>query len=149
MRAVVQRVDQAHVEVAAKTVGKIDKGLLVYLGIGKSDGEAQVAWMASKIAGLRIFPDERDRMTLSVLDVQGQLLVVSQFTLYGDVRKGRRPSFDGAASPEHALLLYQGVCAELETLGLTVKTGRFREQMMVHAAVNGPVTILVDSEGAL
>ena len=147
MRAVVQRVDQAHVTVAAKTVGKIGKGLLVYLGIGKGDNEAKCLWMANKIAGLRVFPDERDRMTLSALDVQGDVLIVSQFTLYGDVRKGRRPSFDSAAPPELALSLYKKTCAALQELGLKVEAGRFREHMLVNAEVNGPVTIMVDSEG--
>ena len=148
MRAVVQRVDQAHVIVAKDTVGRIETGLLVYLGIGKADGPSQVTWMANKIAGLRIFPDERDRMTRSVADIGGELLLVSQFTLYGDVRRGRRPSFDNAAPPEHARALYDQTCDALRGLGLTVATGRFREQMLVHADVNGPVTIVVDSERA-
>ena len=102
--------------------------------------------MALKIAGLRIFEDADEKMSLSVSDVGGAVLVVSQFTLYGDVRKGRRPSFDAAAPPEQALALYEQVCAELRALGLIVETGRFRATMQVHAQVAGPVTILVDSE---
>ena len=148
MRAVVQRVDQAHVTIAKETVGHIQMGLLVYLGIGKADGPSQVTWMAKKIAGLRIFPDERDRMTRSIADIGGEVLLVSQFTLYGDVRKGRRPSFENAAPPERARELYEQTRNALGELGLAVATGRFREQMLVHADVNGPVTIVVDSEGA-
>jgi D-tyrosyl-tRNA(Tyr) deacylase len=146
MRAVVQRVSSASVEVAGEVVGAIERGLLVYLGIGASDGEPEVGWMANKLEGLRIFEDEREKMSLSVRDVAGAVLVVSQFTLYGDVRKGRRPSFDGAMAPEPANALYERVCLELAARGLTVARGTFRATMTVRAAVEGPVTILVDSE---
>lgn len=146
MRAVAQRVRGARVEVDGEVVGQIGAGLLVYLGAGKRDDAAVVPWMARKLAHLRVFSDEEDRMTRSVADVGGALLVVPQFTLYGDVRKGRRPSFEGAAPPETARRHYEGVCAELAELGLQVETGRFRTTMHVHAEVHGPVTILIDSE---
>jgi D-tyrosyl-tRNA(Tyr) deacylase len=146
MRAVVQRVGSASVEVAGEVVGAIQRGLLVYLGIGAGDGEPEVSWMAGKLEGLRIFEDEREKMSLSVRDVAGAVLVVSQFTLYGDVRRGRRPSFDAAMAPEPANALYERVCAELAARGLVVAQGRFRATMIVRAAVEGPVTILVDSE---
>jgi D-aminoacyl-tRNA deacylase len=156
MRAVVQRVSSASVEVEGAVVGAIEHGLLVYLGIGADDGEAEVSWMANKLEGLRIFEDEREssgpegrasknKMSLSVRDVGGAVLVVSQFTLYGDVRKGRRPSFDAAMAPEPANALYERVCADLAGRGVRVAQGRFRATMTVRAAVEGPVTILVDS----
>jgi D-aminoacyl-tRNA deacylase len=145
MRAVVQRVSAASVEVEGEVVGAIERGLLVYLGIGAGDGEAEVSWMANKLEGLRIFEDEREKMSLSVREVGGAVLVVSQFTLYGDVRKGRRPSFDAAMAPEPANALYERVCAQLAERGLRVAQGRFRATMTVRAAVEGPVTILVDS----
>jgi D-aminoacyl-tRNA deacylase len=146
MRAVVQRVSSASVEVEGEVVGAIERGLLVYLGIGAKDGVVEAGWMANKLEGLRIFEDEREKMSLSVRDVAGSVLVVSQFTLYGDVRKGRRPSFDAAMAPDQANALYERVCAELSGRGLTVARGRFRAAMTVRAAVEGPVTILVDSE---
>ncbi len=146
MRAVVQRVRAAHVEVESEVVGRIGPGLLVYLGAGDSDPDSAVEWMATKIETLRMFEDDAGKMGLSVADVRGDVLVVSQFTLYGDVRKGRRPSFDRAAPPDRALFLYERVCDALRTRGLEVATGRFRENMLVHAQVEGPVTILVDSE---
>jgi D-aminoacyl-tRNA deacylase len=118
MRAVVQRVSAAEVRVADEVVGAIDAGLLVYLGVGQHDTEAESAWMAAKIEGLRIFEDDRERMSLSVKDTQGAVLVVSQFTLYGDVRKGRRPSFDTAKPPEPAQALYEHCCAQLRARGL-------------------------------
>lgn len=148
MRAVVQRVRKAEVEVATEIVGQIGPGLLVYLGAGENDADSDPAWMADKLAGLRIFEDPAGKMGLSVQDVGGAVLVVSQFTLYGDVRKGRRPSFDKAAPPERALLLYEQCCEALRARGLEVATGRFRAEMTVHAQVDGPVTILVDSERA-
>ncbi len=148
MRAVVQRVHAARVEVEGQVVGQIRAGLLVYLGAGKQDTEVVVPWMAAKIAGLRIFEDESEKMNRSVLDVRGEVLVVSQFTLYGDVRKGKRPSFDSACPPQRAEVLYEAVCASLRGLGLTVATGQFRATMQVFSQVDGPVTILVDSERA-
>ena len=148
MRAVVQRVRAARVEVDAAVVGRIGLGLLVYLGAGKGDTDDVVPVMAHKIATLRIFEDDAGKMSRAVSDVGGALLVVPQFTLYGDVRKGRRPSFDAAAAPEQALTLYEAMCRELRRGGLSVETGRFRATMHVHAEVFGPVTILVDSERA-
>lgn len=146
MRAVVQRVSSAHVEVDGEVVGRIGPGLLVYLGAGKGDADSDADWMAGKLAGLRIFPDADDRMTRDVIEAGGEVLVVSQFTLYGDMRKGRRPSFDGAAEPVRAQALYETVCAKLGERGLRVATGRFRAMMAVHCVVDGPVTILIDSE---
>lgn len=146
MRAVVQRVTDAEVRVDSEQVGQIGKGLVVYLGVGAGDGPDQAKWMANKLSGLRIFPDEAERMTRSALDLALELLVISQFTLYGDVRKGRRPSFDSAAPPESAEPLYEATCDELRKLGLVVQTGRFRADMRVAATVDGPVTILIDSD---
>jgi D-tyrosyl-tRNA(Tyr) deacylase len=146
MRAVVQRVSAARVEVDGDVVGRIGQGLLVYLAAGKDDSDATVPWMVQKLLTLRIFQDEAGKMSRSVSDLGGALLVVSQFTLYGDVRKGRRPSFDAAAAPERAVLLYEAVCAGLRAHGAEVATGRFRAEMQVHAEVAGPVTILVDSD---
>ena len=145
MRAVVHRVLSARVEVAGAVIGAIGPGLLVYLGVGRKDGQQEPPWMARKIAGLRIFSDEKDRMSLSALDRRAPVLVVSQFTLYGDVRKGRRPSFDAAAEPEQAERLYIETCQKMQEVGLQVETGRFRSHMIVHAVVDGPVTILIDS----
>lgn len=145
MRAVVQRVTQASVAVDSEVVGTIDRGLLVYLGVGKEDDDAACARMTEKIATLRIFPDEHDKMTRSVSDVAGSVLVVSQFTLYGDVRRGRRPSFDAAAEPTRAEQLYLAVCGALRQSGLKVETGRFRAMMIVRADVDGPITILIDT----
>jgi D-tyrosyl-tRNA(Tyr) deacylase len=146
MRAVVQRVSAAHVVVAGQTVGQIAGGLLVYLGAGTADEDRDADWMAEKLAGLRVFPDDAGRMARDVRDAGGAVLVVSQFTLFGDVRKGRRPSFDGAAEPERAERLYEAACKALAARGLRVETGRFRAMMDVHCIVDGPVTILVDSE---
>jgi D-tyrosyl-tRNA(Tyr) deacylase len=146
MRAVVQRVRTARVEVHGDTVGSIGQGLLVYLGVGAGDTAPDAVQMAQKLATLRIFEDEQGKMNRSVEDVGQSVLVVSQFTLFGDARKGRRPSFAAAAPPERAEPLYQAVCAALRSLGLHVQQGRFRAEMAVHAEVDGPVTILVDSE---
>ncbi len=143
-----QRVASASVDVGEERVGTIGRGLLVYLGAGEGDRDDQVAYLVSKIAGLRIFEDDQGKMSLSVEDVGGEVLVVSQFTLYGDVRKGRRPSFSKAAAPEEAERLYEAVVAGLRERGLTVATGRFRAMMNVRADVWGPVTILIDSEKA-
>jgi D-tyrosyl-tRNA(Tyr) deacylase len=146
MRAVAQRVSSARVVVDSEVVGEIGRGLLVYLGAGRRDGEAEAEWMAAKLAGLRIFADDADKMSLDVRDTGGAVLLVSQFTLYGDVRRGRRPSFDDAAEPERAKALYELVGARLRGLGLTVATGRFRAMMDVQCSVAGPVTIMIDSE---
>jgi D-tyrosyl-tRNA(Tyr) deacylase len=146
MRAVAQRVSAAEVRVAGETVGRIDAGLLVYLGAGKDDREQDAEWMAGKLCGLRIFADDEGRMSRDVIERGGGILVVSQFTLYGDVRKGRRPSFDAAAEPERAQALYEAVCRQLAQRGVPVQTGRFRATMEVRCAVDGPVTILIDSE---
>jgi len=145
MRAVAQRVSSASVVVEQQQVGVIGPGLLVYLGAGEGDTDRAVAYVANKIAGLRVFEDERGRMSRSVQDVGGEVLVVSQFTLFGDVRRGRRPSFDAAAPPERANALYEQLVADLRERGLTVATGRFGAMMDVHATVAGPVTILIDS----
>jgi D-aminoacyl-tRNA deacylase len=134
------------VEVAGETVGAIEAGLLVYLGAGKQDTPTDPAWMADKLAKLRIFSDEQGKFAHSVLDIRGEVLIVSQFTLYGDTRRGRRPSFDAAAPPEAAERAYLAVCEALRELGLRVATGQFRAKMDVHAVVAGPVTILLDSE---
>jgi len=146
MRAVAQRVASAEVIVDAQAVGRIGRGVLVYLAAGKHDTPATAAWMAGKLAGLRVFEDESGRMSRDVVAIGGDILVVSQFTLYGDVRRGRRPSFDAAAEPALAQELYERVCSELRGLGLRVETGRFRAMMQVHSIGDGPVTILLDSE---
>lgn len=148
MRAVVQRVVRASVVVNEEVVGAIDDGLLVYLGVGKEDDKASCETMVEKIATLRIFADDSDKMMKSVLDTGGSVLVVSQFTLYGDVRRGRRPSFDSAAHPTRAEELYLAACAGLRDRGLRVETGRFRAMMVVRADVDGPITILIDTAKA-
>ena len=148
MRAVVQRVSTASVEVGDEIVGAIQHGLLVYLGIGRADTEAEAQWMATKLETLRIFEDAAEKLSLCVRDVGGAVLIVSQFTLYGDVRKGRRPSFDMAKPPDEANVLYERVCQLLRDRGLPVAQGRFRAVMRVNAQVEGPITILVDSERA-
>ncbi len=148
MRAVVQRVSRASVTVNGQVVGRIERGLLVLLGVGQSDTEAAAVYLAEKIAGLRIFEDENEKMNLSVVDVGGALLAVSQFTLYGDVRKGKRPSFDAAARPERAKELYELFVAKIRGLGLRCETGVFQAMMQVELVNDGPVTILVDSTKA-
>ncbi len=150
MRAVVQRVTSACVTVDDRITGEIGRGLLVFVGVEKEDGPADVEYVAAKIRDLRIFEDDGDaegrkRMNRSVVDVGGSVLVVSQFTLAGDVRRGRRPSFDDAAPPEVARPLYETVVRELRTSGLTVATGEFQAMMRVRLENDGPVTILVDS----
>ncbi len=145
MRAVAQRVFEAEVVVDGEVVGRIERGLLVYLGAGRGDEEADVEQMAAKLAGLRIFPDSEGKMSLSVEDIGGGVLVVSQFTLFGDVRKGRRPSFTEAAPPEQAEAQYLRVASLLRERGLMVATGRFRATMDVRSRVDGPVTILIDT----
>ena len=145
MRAVVQRVNEASVAVDGEVVGAIERGLLVYLGAARDDDAKDVQYTVDKVAGLRVFPNDDDRMSLSVADVGGAILVVSQFTLFGDVRRGRRPSFDGAADPKDAERLYLEVVAGLQGKGLPVETGTFRAMMLVRSAVDGPVTIQIDS----
>ncbi len=146
MRAVVQRVSRCSVTVDGRLVGEIGAGLLVLLGVGKTDNEAAADYLADKVLGLRIFEDEAEKMNLSVLDKRGDVLVVSQFTLYGDVRRGKRPSFDNAARPEDARRLYEYFGAKIKASGLRCETGEFQAMMDVELVNEGPVTILVDSE---
>ena len=146
MRAVVQRVRKSSVAIDGVTVGEISQGLMVLLGVGKEDTEKDVNYLAEKIAGLRIFTDAEDKMNLSVQDIGGEILVVSQFTLYGDCRKGKRPGFSDAALPDQAVPLYELFVARLKEMGLTVATGRFGADMLVAIDNDGPVTILLDSE---
>ncbi|WP_296462091.1 D-aminoacyl-tRNA deacylase [Rubinisphaera sp.] len=146
MRAVVQRVSSASVEVEGSTVGQIERGLLVFLGVGQGDGRKEITWMAEKVASLRIFQDEDGKMNRSLVDTQGSALVVSQFTLYGDCRKGRRPSFIQAAAPEEANQLYEEFVAELRGHGIQVATGTFQATMRVASVNEGPITMLIDSE---
>lgn len=146
MRAVVQRVSQARVEVSGERVGQIGPGLLVFLGVEKGDTDEDVAYMANKIAGLRIFEDDEDKLNLSVEDKGYSILLVSQFTLAGDARKGRRPSFTTAARPEEADALYEKVAAALQDRGIPLATGRFQTHMEVHLTNDGPVTILLASD---
>jgi D-tyrosyl-tRNA(Tyr) deacylase len=146
---VIQKVERASVSVDGETVGSIGPGVAVLLGVGAEDVEKDALWMAGKTAGLRIFEDAEGKMNLSALDTGGEALVVSQFTLYGDARKGRRPSFTSAAPPEKADRLYECFVSELAKLGLRVQTGRFRAKMLVEIMNDGPVTILLDSAGAV
>jgi D-tyrosyl-tRNA(Tyr) deacylase len=148
MRAVLQRVRRASVVIEGESVGAIERGLLVLLGVAPTDTLADVRWLAEKTAGLRIFSDEADKMNLSVADVAGGVLVVSQFTLYGDCRKGRRPSFLDAAAPEIAVPLYEAFVNALRSLGLPVATGRFGALMQVELINDGPVTLILDTKAA-
>ena len=145
MRSVVQRVLSASVDVDGETVGKIEKGLLVLLGVEKGDTEKDAAYMGDKLLKLRIFEDEQGKMNLSVKDVGGAVLMVSQFTLLGDARGQNRPGFIRAAAPEEAERLYEAVCERIRDGGLSVETGRFRTHMEVSLINDGPVTILLDS----
>jgi D-tyrosyl-tRNA(Tyr) deacylase len=147
MRAVVQRSKEASVSVSGTVVGSIDYGLVVLLAVAPTDGREEVEWMAAKIAHLRIFADAEGKMNLSVLDQGGQILVVSQFTLYGDCRKGRRPHFGGAARPDHAIPLYEYFCDQLRGLGVSsVATGEFGAMMQVQLVNDGPITLIIDSK---
>ena len=146
MRAVVQRVGRATVKVGDEITGEIGKGLLVLLGVGQEDGEGDADYLAEKVAGLRIFEDEAGKMNLSVGEIGGAVLAVSQFTLFGDVRRGKRPSFDAAARPERARELYNAFVERIRALGLRCETGRFQEMMEVELVNSGPVTILLDSK---
>ncbi len=145
MRAVVQRVNRAAVKVDGKTVGSIGPGVAVLLGVGKDDSEEDAVWLAEKTAQLRIFPDNQGNMNRSLLESSGQALVVSQFTLYGDCRKGRRPSFSEAAGPGMGDKLYEYYCHVLTTKGVTVAKGVFGAMMTVEIENDGPVTLLLDS----
>ena len=145
MRAVVQRVKSANVTVDEKHISEINKGLLIFLGVSQEDTSIDVEYLANKIANLRIFEDDEGRMNRSLLDVRGEALVVSQFTLYGDCRKGRRPSFIAAARPEKADVLYQEFMAAIEKMGVAVSAGVFQAMMDVELINDGPVTILLDS----
>jgi D-aminoacyl-tRNA deacylase len=145
MRVVIQRVSQARVEVAAEVTGQIGAGLLVLLGIEKRDSRADADYLVDKTIGLRIFPDDQGKMNRSLADTGGALLVVSQFTLYGDCRKGRRPSFDQAAPPEQARDLYEYFVAAARTRGVNVATGVFQASMQVTLTNSGPVTLICES----
>ena len=145
MRAIVQRVKECRVEVKGSTVGSIGQGLLIFLGVGEDDSEKDCEYMANKIAHLRIFPDLKGFMNLSLKDIGGEALVVSQFTLWGDCRKGRRPSFAHAAQPEKARELYEHFIRLLSEEGLPVASGQFQEMMDVFLVNDGPVTLMIDS----
>ena len=146
MRAVIQRVSRASVKVNGEFTGQIGEGLLVFLGVAHEDTDADALYLAEKIAGLRIFEDDAGKMNRSVSDIGGAVLAVSQFTLLGDVKKGKRPSFDAAARPEQARELYERFVTNLRTFGLRCETGRFQETMEVELVNQGPVTILLDSK---
>ena len=146
MRAVVQRVKAARVEVAGEIVGQIEKGLVAFVGLGKGDGENEAAWLVDKIVNLRVFEDERGKMNHALADVGGGLLVVSQFTLYGDVRRGRRPGFDDAMPPLLAETLYDRFVHLARSRHPVVATGRFRADMRVVVDNDGPVTLLIDTD---
>ncbi len=148
MRAVVQRVSRAQVAVDGEIVGEIGRGLLVLLGVTHADNKADADYLADKIAGLRIFEDGNGKMNLDITAVSGGILVVSQFTLYGDVRRGKRPSFDAAAAQQRARQLYEYFVERIRAAGLPCQTGRFQEMMQVELVNDGPVTILLDSAKA-
>ena len=145
MRACIQRVSEAQVTVDGAVIGRINGGLVVLLGVGHDDGEAQLNWLAEKIVGLRIFEDDAGKMNRSLTEAGGAMLVVSQFTLYGDARKGRRPSFTDAAPPELAERLYEAFVAKVRAAGVEVATGKFREHMLVSLVNDGPVTLWIDT----
>lgn len=148
MRAVVQRVSRAKVAINGRISGEIGLGLLVLLGVSRDDNQADVDYLAQKIAGLRIFEDDGGKMNRSVVEVGGSVLAVSQFTLYGDARRGKRPSFDDAAPPDEARRLYELLVQRIQAAGLDCQTGRFQERMQVELVNEGPVTILLDSKKA-
>jgi len=146
MRAVVQRVYEARVRVGLKKFGSINRGLLVYLGVGESDREEDLNWTVKKIIQVRIFEDTKGKMNRSVLDIGGDILLISQFTLYGNLRKGSRPSFNKAAAPEKATAFYEEAIKRLSfALGRPVETGRFGEHMEIYSEQDGPVTLILDS----
>lgn len=146
MRAVVQRVTYSKVTVDGEVIGEIQKGLNVLLGIGQEDTDKDIEYLADKIVNLRIFEDSNEKMNLSLLDVKGELIVVSQFTLYGDCRKGKRPSYDKAARPEVAESMYNRFLDYLKKYDIKVQTGKFQAMMMVDIQNDGPVTLLIDSK---
>jgi D-tyrosyl-tRNA(Tyr) deacylase len=146
MRAVVQRVSSASVTVGGRTTGEIGRGLLVFVGIAPQDGDAEARWIADKVANLRIFEDDEGKMNRSLLEIEGEVQLVSRFTLYGDARKGRRPSFVQAAQGAEAERIYEAAVAALRRLGITVATGEFGAMMDVALTNTGPVTILLDSD---
>lgn len=146
MRAVVQRVKRAGVTVEGSVVGEIEKGVLVLLGVGKDDNEKDAEYLAEKVVNLRIFDDEGGKMNLSLPDIGGSMLVVSQFTLYGDCRKGRRPGYDSAAAPDIAQRLYHFFVERCRSYGVSVETGKFQAMMQVELLNDGPVTLLIDSK---
>ena len=145
MRAVVQRVTESHVSVNGSICGRIGRGLLVLLGVGQQDSEKDGDYLAEKVAHLRIFCDEEDKMNLSVQDIKGEILVISQFTLYGDCRRGRRPSFSTASPPDEGNRLYRYFIEQLKGYGIKVEEGIFQAMMKVHLVNDGPVTMLLDS----
>jgi D-tyrosyl-tRNA(Tyr) deacylase len=145
MRALIQRVSRAQVAVNGEITGKIGRGLLVLLAVAKTDTESDADYLADKIIGLRIFEDEEGKMNRAVAEIGGGILLVSQFTLYGDVRRGKRPSFDAAATPERARQLYEYTTERIRAAGIPCETGRFQEMMQVELVNEGPVTILLDS----
>ena len=146
MRAVVQRVSRAQVSVSGEVVAKIDCGLLVLLGVSKDDSSADAEYLAAKVVGLRIFEDDNGKMNRSLVEIGGAVLAVSQFTLYGDVRKGKRPSFDDAAPPQVANELYEFFVRKIREASVRCETGRFQAMMQVELVNDGPVTILLDSK---
>jgi D-tyrosyl-tRNA(Tyr) deacylase len=146
MKAVIQRVKKGSVEIKEKEIGKIGKGLVILLGVGQNDIEKDAEYLAEKIVNLRIFEDKEEKMNLSVRDINGQILVISQFTLYGDCKKGRRPSFISAALPNKAVKLYDYFIKYIKNYGLKIETGKFQAMMLVKIFNDGPVTILLDSE---
>jgi len=146
LRAVVQRVKEGSVGIKVKEIGKIEEGLVILLGVGQKDIEKDARYLAKKIVNLRIFEDKEGKMNLSAKDINGQILVISQFTLYGNCRKGRRPSFISAALPDKAVKLYDYFAKYIKNYGLKVETGKFQAMMLVKIFNNGPVTILLDSE---
>ena len=147
MRAVLTRVSSASVTIDGEVVGKIGKGFLILLGVGPNDTEKECRYLAEKALGLRVFEDENGKMNLSLMDIEGELLIVPNFTLYGDARKGRRPGYSGGAAPELASELFDKLCAKAQTLGIKkVATGVFQADMKVALVNDGPVTLLLDSE---
>ncbi|MGE5421952.1 MAG: D-aminoacyl-tRNA deacylase [Ignavibacteriales bacterium] len=146
MRAVIQRALEGQVTVDNKVIGQIGRGLVILVGIGKGDSDKDIEYIADKVVNLRIFQDEADKMNLSVLDIQGEILAVSQFTLYGDARKGRRPSFSEAALPDQGLDMFDRVVERIRAAGLKVKTGEFGADMKVEIINDGPCTIILDSQ---